>query len=334
MNYSNEELLAMYRTMVKGRIYEETMWEYNQKGRFSGMLHLSIGQEAIGTAVAFALHDDEPFLPSHRSRPLHLHRMDMYKYMSEEVGSRNGLCGGISGDTHIYDLDIGFLPIPGVLGANAPIAAGAALALKHKSPGKAMMMGMGDGTFNEGAIYEAINWACVRQLPLVFLVENNELAYSTTNDKCCITENVTDRAKGFGLDVVVVDGNDVLAMRDAMEAALELARKESKPTVIEAKTYRVTGHFNGDTQWYLDPEWHQAMLEKHPDPIPRYEKILLEKGLLTEEEIIKIKDELKEEITGVCDRIYDELKDPANHPRMEDILDPNVIYATQMEGLL
>lgn len=334
MKYSNEELLSMYENLVLGRIYDDVLWVENQKGRLYSMFHFTTGQEAIGTAVAFALKDDEPFMPSHRSRSLHLKRLDKYRYLAEQQGCKQGYCMGISGDPHITVHEKGFIANPGILGQGCPIATGYAFSLKKLNPGKAMVQLMGDGTFNQGAVYEAMNWAVVQKLPIVYVVENNSWAMSTPQDRYVATEALSDRAKGLGMDVATVDGNDLIAMREAMDIALERARKQSTPTLIEAVTYRVTGHFAGDVAGYRNKEFHETMLKKHPDPIPRYESLLIENNVATQDQLDKIKADIKAEMERNCEELFQAKKDPANLPTLEDILDVNLIYASPMEGLL
>ena len=335
MKYSNEELLAMYKTMVIGRIYDQELDRQNNQGHLQGMFHFSFNQEAIGTAVAHALHDDEPFMPSHRCRPLHLYRLDMRKFLAEQVGLKSGYSKGTSSDFHIClpEPEIGFLPNPSILGAGAPIACGYAFALKRKQPGKAMVQLMGDGTFNEGVVHEALNWAAVQKLPIVFLVENNGWAMNTDPSHYRASDNIADRGRACGLDAVVADGNDLLAMREVVDAALERARTKCLPTLIEAQTYRVKGHYNGDTGWYRDPAYHEAMMKRFPDPIPRYEKVLVDNGVATQEELDAEKKKIKKEIRKICEEVYQESLDPANRADVAEMLRPETMWASPMEGL-
>lgn len=334
MKYSNKELMEMYENLVLGRIFDDVLWVENQRGRLYSMFHLTTGQEAIGTAAGFALKDDEPFMPSHRCRSLHLKRLDIYKYLAEQQGCRQGYCMGISGDPHITVHEKGFIANPGVLGQGCPIATGYAFALKKRHPGKAMVQLMGDGTFSQGAVYEAMNWAVVKKLPIVYVIENNLWAMSTPQDRYAATERLADRAKGLGMDVAVIDGNDLLAMREAMDAALERARINSTPTMIEALTYRVTGHFAGDVAGYRDNEYHEEMLKKHPDPIPRYEQFLIDNGVSTREFMDEIKARIRKEVEDDCEQLFKAKQAVQNLPSMNDILDMSLIYANPMEGLL
>lgn len=334
MKYSNEELLAMYKTLALGRIYDEIMWEENQKGKLYSMFHFSIGQEAIGTAVAHAMDDKDVFMPSHRCRSLHLYRLDPYKYLSEQVGTKFGYNMGISGDPHLTSLEDGFVPNPGVLGQGSPIATGFAFALKYTKSNKVIVQLMGDGTFNQGAVYEAVNWAAVQKLPIVYVVENNAFAMSTLQSQYKATETFAERGTGVGVKSLVVDGNNLLEMRQAMDEAIKRAREESLPTLIEAVTYRRTGHYGGDTAPYRPEEFHNEMMEKHPDPIPQFENYLIEEGISTKEELDKIKDQITDEIRSACEKVYVDREDSNNMPTLEDIIKPEFTYASPVKGLI
>lgn len=333
MKYSNDELMAMYRTMVTGRLFDLELDRQNNQGKLQGMFHFSTNQEAIGTAVAHALHDDEPFMPSHRCRPLHLYRLDMRKFLAEQVGLRSGYSKGTASDFHLCLPELGFVPNPSILGSGAPIAAGYAFALKRMHPGKAMVQLMGDGTFNEGMVHEALNWAAIQKLPIVFLVENNGWAMNTDPSFYRASDNIADRGRACGLDAVVVDGNDLMAMREVVDAALERARTKCLPSFIEARTYRVKGHFNGDTGWYRDPAYHEEMMKRYPDPIPRYEEVLVDNGVATAEELAAIKKQLKKEIRKIADEVYQESLDPANKVDIAEMLQIGTMWASPMEGL-
>ncbi|MBR2562313.1 MAG: thiamine pyrophosphate-dependent dehydrogenase E1 component subunit alpha [Eubacterium sp.] len=333
MKYSNEELMAMYKTMVTGRLYDSEIERSNQQGHLTGMFHLSFNQEAIGTAVAHALKDDEAFMPSHRCRPLHLYRLDMRAFCAEQVGLKSGVHGGMSSDFHMCVPSVGFLPNPSILGSGCPISAGYAFALKRLHPGKAMVQLMGDGTFAEGMVHEAMNWIAIQKLPIVLVVENNGFAMSASPDVYRAGENIADRARANGLEAVVVDGNDLLAMREVLDIALERARTQCLPTLIEARTYRIKGHFNGDMVYYRDEAYHEEMSKRYPDPIPRYEKFLIENGVATEDELKDWTKKRKKEIRRMMEDVYQESLNPESKPTAADCLDINRMWATPMEGL-
>ena len=332
LKYSNEELMAMYRTMLKGRLFDLEEDRQNKMGHLEGMFHFSINQEAIGTAVAHALRDDEPFMPSHRCRPLMLYRLDVKRFQAEQLGLRIGYAGGIASDFHLCLPEVGFIPNPSILGTGAPIAAGYAYGLKLLQPGKAIVQLMGDGTFNEGNVHEALNWTAIQKLPIVFVVENNHWAMNTGDEVYRAGENIADRASACGLDTAVVDGNDLLAMREVMDVALEKARRNI-PCLIEAKTYRTQGHYNGDTAWYVDPEYAKEMSAKYPDPIPRYEQVLIENGVATREELDEITKTMRKELRQIANEVYEESLKPENRVDIEEMLSVNTMWASPMEGL-
>lgn len=331
IKYSKEELMAMYKTMVQSRIFDTEMDRSNKQGRLQGMFHFGLNEEAIGTAVVHGLHDDEPFMPQHRDRPLYLARVDMQAFIDEMVGLKTGIHGGIVGDFHVGVPEKGMLFNPSVLGTGCPIATGYAYIYKRKNPGKAMIQCMGDGTFAQGVVHESLNWAVIQKLPIVYVVECNGFAMSSTPS--IYGENVADRARAVGMDAVVVDGNDLMAMREVVDIALERARTQSLPTLIEAHTYRIGGHFAGDPAGYRDEEYHQEMMKRYPDPIPRYEKVLIENGIATQEELDAIKKTIKKEIRARLEETYQRSLDPANRPVVEQALDLNRIWAMPMEGL-
>lgn len=334
MSYSHEEMMAMYRTMVRTRIYDEEVDRSCRQGRLQGMFHYSLWQEAISTAAVHAMKECDCFMPNHRSRGLQLFRLSEEQVLGEQLGLKSGIHKGISGDFHICVPSIGYIPNPGTLGSNAPISAGVAFALKRNRPGSVMVEFLGDGTFcGEGMVQEAVNWAAVQKLPIVFVVENNGVSMATMPEVSRTSENIADRARALGVDAVVVDGNDMLAVREVMDEAIERARTLCLPTVVEARTYRPYGHFNGDMIESRPSEYHEAMLKRYPDPIPRYEAVLVDEGVATQEELDQIKKETRKRLRKLMNDAYEVWKDPTNRTPISDVLDPNMMWANRMEGL-
>lgn len=334
MSYSKEDMLGMYRSMVEARLFDQELERQNKLGHLVGMFHLSFNQEAIGAAIGAAIHDDEPFMPSHRCRPLHLKRIDYVSFISEQIGLGSGIHGGTSSDFHICKPDIGFLPNPSILGSGAPIATGYAYGLKRLRPGKAIIQLMGDGTFNQGVVHESMHWAALQKLPIVYVIENNSYQVGMMSKDFRSGENIADRCRSVGMDAVVVDGNDVLAVREAVEVALERARTKCLPSAIECRTYRSKGHWDGDACAYRDQEWHEEMLKRYPDPIPRFAQVLIENGLATQEELDEMSKQLKKEIRKNAEKVYELSLDPNNRADVDALLKPETMYADVMEGLL
>lgn len=333
MKYSNEDMMSMYRSMIQARLFDQELERQNKQGHLVGMFHLSFNQEAIGAAVAAAIHDDEAFMPSHRSRPLHLKRIDYVSFISEQVGIKTGVHGGTSSDFHICVPEIGFIPNPSVLGSGCAIATGYAFGLKRNQPGKAFVQLMGDGTFNQGIVHESMYWACIQKLPIVYIIENNSWQVGMSSKEFRSGENIADRCRACGMDAVVVDGNDILAVREAVEVALERARTKSLPSAIECRTYRTKGHWDGDACLYRDPAFHEEMCKRYPDPIPRFEKVLIDSGIATPEDLQAIAKTLKKEIRKAANDAYALYCDPANRADVEDLLKPETMYSMVMEGL-
>ena len=334
MKYSNEEMLAMYKTMVRTRIYDEEIERSCKQGRLQGMFHYSLWQEAISTAAVHAMKDCDCFMPDHRSRGLQLYRLSEKQLLGEQLGLKYGIHKGISGDFHICVPSIGYIPNPGTLGSNAPISAGVAFALKRNRPGAVMVELLGDGTFcGEGMVQEAVNWSAIQKLPVVYIVENNGVSMSATPDISRTSENISDRARALGVESVVVDGNDMLAVREVVDTAVGRARSLCLPTVIEARTYRPYGHFNGDVVESRPKEYHEEMLKRYPDPIPRYEAVLVEQGVATQDELDEIKKKTRKRLRNLMNEAYEDWKDPTNRTPISEVLKPSMMWASQMEGL-
>lgn len=334
MSYSKEELLAMYRTLMTSRFFDEEMIRQNKMGHLNGMFHWSINEEAIDAASVNALRKEDYYMPSHRNRGLHLSQIGIKEYLAECMGLKSGHSHGTSCDFHIVDLEKGFVPNPGVLGAGSPIAVGFAFGIKRTQPGKVILQVMGDGTFNQGMVHEAMNWAVIQKLPIIFVVRNNQWQSDTEASVYMPVDNICDRARACGMDAVSVDGQDVIACREALDVAIERARTQNMPSLIEAKTYRFHGHFNGDPLFYRNPEKHAEMLERYPDPVPKYENYMIETGLVTREEIDAIRKEMKKSIKEDINEVYQESLDPANFNTGMDLRkDKSLMYANYSEGL-
>jgi TPP-dependent pyruvate/acetoin dehydrogenase alpha subunit len=275
------DLIALYRTMVTIRLFEEKVGELFTAARIYGAVHLYLGQEAVATGACAALKPEDYITSTHRG---HGHciakggRLDLM--LAELFGKATGYCKGKGGSMHIADLEAGILGANGIVGGGIPIAAGAALGCKLRGNGRVVLCFFSDGASNQGSFHESLNLAAVLCLPVIFLCENNQWAVSTPASKSIPIANVADRSAGYGMPGVIVDGNDVLAVHHATQKAVERARSGRGPTLIEAKTYRWEGHFRGDPQVYRSQqevdEWRTQR-----DPIILFEKVLESKGLLT-----------------------------------------------------
>jgi len=244
---TNTELLELFGRMVLIRRFEERTLELRAAGRVHGVVHPYIGQEAVAVGVCSALRLDDRIVSTHRG---HGHCIakgaNIDRMMAELFGRRDGYCRGKGGSMHIAAFEVGMLGANGIVAGGLPIAAGAALAARMTGSDGVSVGFFGDGATGEGAFHEALNVSTLWKLPVVWVCENNMYASSTPLSDSIPSPDVAQYGSGYGLPSVVVDGNDVLAVRQAAVEAVARARSGEGPTLIEAKTYRWTTHFVRD----------------------------------------------------------------------------------------
>jgi pyruvate dehydrogenase E1 component alpha subunit len=281
MPEDDETLLSLYRTMVTIRKFETLAGEMFAAGKIPGFIHLSIGQEASSVGVCSVLRSDDYITTTHRG---HGHVIakgaDLKKMFAELMGRKTGYCKGKGGSMHIADFSLGILGANGVVAGGFPIAVGAGLSIKLRRTDQVAASFFGDGASNRGTFHEALNTAAIWKLPILFVCENNCYASTTRASYACSVEDIAVRAKGYNIPGITVDGNDILAVREAATLAVTRARKGEGPTLLENKTYRRRGHFEGDPQRYRDQaevaEWQQKN-----DPLVRFTTVLKKKKILT-----------------------------------------------------
>jgi len=280
--------------MVTIRFFEQTVEKHFLAGEIPGFVHLYIGEEAIATGVCANLTADDYIASTHRG---HGHSIakgaDVSRMMAEIFGKKTGYCKGKGGSMHIADFGVGMLGANGVVGGSFSIATGAALAAKMLEQKKVAVAFFGDGASNRGTFHESANLASIWKLPVIFLCENNQYASTTPYRSSTSVEDIADRARGYGMPGVVVDGNDVFAVYEAAKAAVERARGGGGPSLVEAKTYRIKGHFVGDPELYRSKEEVQEIFAK-TDPISRFERQVSSEGSLSREKLDAIKLEAQE----------------------------------------
>lgn len=297
MDLKNEQLIKMYTTMVKIRTFENRVAELFAGGKIPGFVHLYVGEEAVATGVCENLTDKDYITSTHRG---HGHLIakggDIKKMMAELFGKKTGYCKGKGGSMHIADLDLGIMGANGIVGGGPPLASGAALACQYLGNDSVAICFFGDGASNQGTTHEAMNLASCWKLPVVFINENNLYGISSCTINSMCVPNVADRAAGYDIPAVVVDGNDVVAVWEAAGEAINHARQGKGPSLVECKTYRHRGHFEGDPCAYRD----NAELEewKEKDPIPRFEQKLVDMALLTEKKIEEIRGALQDDLVA------------------------------------
>ncbi|MCR4441508.1 MAG: thiamine pyrophosphate-dependent dehydrogenase E1 component subunit alpha [Peptococcaceae bacterium] len=318
MEITKEKLLGFYKTMVTIRKFEEKACELFAAGKLPGFVHLYIGEEAVATGVCANLTDKDFITSTHRG---HGHliakggKLDLM--MAELFGKATGYCKGKGGSMHIADVDLGILGANGIVGAGQPIATGAAFACKYKKSDAVAVCFHGDGASNRGTFHESLNMAAIFKLPVVFVCENNMYGISISQKYHMNVSDISDRAAAYGIPGVTVDGNDVVAVYEAAAEAIQRARKGDGPSLIECKTWRQKGHFEGDPQSYKKPEEQAEWLQK--DPIPRLEKKLLELKYATKADLDKIQGETAQKIEAAV-KFAQNSPDPSPEDVLTDVL--------------
>jgi acetoin:2,6-dichlorophenolindophenol oxidoreductase subunit alpha len=279
-----EEAKAALVTMWTIRRFEEAVDELFARGLMHGTMHLSIGQEASATGACLAMREDDLITSTHRG---HGHCIakgaDLERMMAELLAKETGYCRGRGGSMHIADVSKGNLGANGIVAGGIPIAVGAALAQTMKKSNRVVLSFFGDGAANEGAFHEAVNLAAVWNLPVVFLCENNHYGMSMSTERAFKIEHISERAAGYGIPGVTIDGNDVQAVYDEAAVAIERARSGGGPTLIEAQTYRWKGHSKSDKNFYRTKEEIDDW--KSRDPIGRFEASLEDAATLSAQDI-------------------------------------------------
>ena len=297
MELSTEVLMDMHRRMVRIRLFEEAAGKLAEAAKLPGFLHLYVGQEAVASGVCTTLSDDDQITSTHRGHGHLVAKGGQFNEMMAELMAKStGYCKGKGGSMHISNLDVGMLGANGIVGAGAPIAVGAGFTNKYKDNGNVAVAFFGDGSTNIGAFHEAANMACALKLPVVFICENNEYGEFTARDKTMAITDIVDRAAGYGMPGVIVDGMDVVAIHEAASEAVARARRGEGPSLVEAKTYRFFNHHgvqNLGLKYRTDDEvaeWKQR------DPIFSFEARLIEQGTATRDDIDAIWAELRADI--------------------------------------
>lgn len=278
---SNETLIRTYYFMRLTRAIEDRTRTLFLQGRLVGGVYTAQGHEATTVGAAMTLREGDFIVPQHRDLGMHLVRGTSPRaIMCQWLARGNSPTLGRDGQLHIGDIHHGIVPPISMLGESLPVACGVALTMKVRKHSTIVLAPCGDGASNTGPFHEALNFASVQKLPVVFLIENNGYAYSTPTFKQFAIENLSDRARAYGMPGETVDGNDVLAVIEAVERAEEHARGGKGPALVECKTLRVRGHSEADKADYVPRELLNEWLAK--DPIVRFEEYLTGKSILTQ----------------------------------------------------
>jgi acetoin:2,6-dichlorophenolindophenol oxidoreductase subunit alpha len=290
-----EKLRAMYDALLKSRLVEEKLIDVYARGDIPGLVHSAVGQEAIPVGATFHLKQGDVFttVRGHIESNIVL-GMDLKRMFAEFYGKAAGYCKGKGGEIHLCSPDYCNIGGRGLIGAAIPMAGGAALAFKMRKQPCISMCFFGDGASNQGTFHEGINIASVFRLPVVYVCTNNMFAMTTRQSDHMNIKDIADRAVSYGIPGVIVDGNDVIAVYEVVGEAVDRARRGEGPTLIEAKTMRMRGHYEGDPETYRSKaeveEW------KKKDPLDRFTKKLLEDKILTPGDIEKKRTQFIREI--------------------------------------
>ena len=309
MKESKEKLIKLLENMLVIREFESTVQKHFAAGEIPGFVHLYLGEEAVAVGACSSLKEEDFITSTHRGHGHLLARGgDVKKMMAEIFGKATGYNKGKGGSMHIADVSLGILGANGIVGAGLPIAAGSGITSQILGTDAVTICFFGDGASNRGTFHEAINLASVWNLPVVFVCENNMYAismpqYRSDGRKGQNIKDVSDRAVSYGISGVTVDGNDVMAVNEAVTEAVKKARNGGGPSLVECKTYRHRGHFEGDPTVYRSDEELEQWKKK--DPINKFVNLLKDQELLDDAEYGELKEKVEARIKEALDFAQD-----------------------------
>ncbi len=293
----NDKLLWMYRMMLLIRRFEERSAQMYGMQKIGGFCHLYIGQEAVGVGTVAAMREDDYLLSAYRDHGHILAKgTDPKPVMAELFGKETGVSKGKGGSMHLFDVENRFLGGHGIVAGQIPLATGIGFAIKYQELDQVVVVSFGEGAVHQGAFHESLNLAKLWKLPVIYLIENNRYGMGTPLERASAVWDLSQKACSYDMARATVDGMDTLAVYDIMSEAIERARSEKEPTLIEARTYRFRGHSMSDPVHSHYRTKEEVEEQKKSDPIVRFQELLLEKKLLTKEKIKEIESEIKKEV--------------------------------------
>ena len=313
---SSEQAIGLYERMVLIRRFEERVAELFARGKLPGFVHLYVGEEAIAVGVCSVLRPDDYITSTHRG---HGHTIakggDIKRMMAELYGKATGYCKGKGGSMHITDMSIGMLGANGIVGGGIPMAVGAAYgAARIRHTDQVAVPFFGDGATSGAAFHESCNMASAWKLPVVFVCENNLYGVGTRLGRVAPTEDIAARAAAYAMPAVTVDGNDVLAVREATQAAVARARAGQGPTFLACQTWRHRGHYEGENPTYWHPDERAQWMAR--DPIQRFGTQLQEAGCCSAADLQAIDTNVRARVEEAI-----EFAEQSPFPRPEEALD-------------
>ncbi|WP_083978759.1 thiamine pyrophosphate-dependent dehydrogenase E1 component subunit alpha [Bacillus alveayuensis] len=293
--FEPKKALTVLKKLLTIRKFEEKSVEMYKQGLMGGSLHGYIGQEAVAVGVCEHLKNDDYMGVTYRSRGQAIAKgASIEKLFAEMMGRADGYCKGKGGPMHIADMSIGLIGANGIVGAGIPIATGAAFTAKRRKKGQVAVTFFGDGATNQGVFHETLNMASIWELPIIYVCENNLYSEMSPIKNMVKNNDLAERALAYHIHSVVVDGNDVEAVSQVTQEAVERARKGLGPTFIEAKTYRQQGHMFGDSETYRSKE--EVNEWKKRDPILLFTKKLTDLGVMSYQQIESLSHEIDQRI--------------------------------------
>jgi pyruvate dehydrogenase E1 component alpha subunit len=317
--------VELYRMMVLIRVFEAALlrdyhadkkpqWDIGA-GLIPGEMHLAAGQEPVAVGVCAHLNTDDAITAPHRPHHLAIaHGVDLNRMVAEIYGRETGLCRGKGGHMHLFD-PVTHFSCSGIIAEGYPVACGQALAFHRQGNGRVAVAVAGEGAANQGAFHESLNLAALWRLPVVFVIEDNDWAISVPRAKSTAVASNADRAAGYGVPGVRIEGNDVEAIHEAAGEAVARARAGQGPSLLEVHTVRLWGHFEGDAQAYRGAEL-DTLDER--DPIPRYEARLRELGVLDDDAVKEIAESSQARVEEAI-RFAKESPEPEPQQALEDV---------------
>jgi len=288
-------MLSLYRDMIRIRRFEEEAARQYTRGKIGGFLHLYNGEEAVAVGAISAVEPTDYILATYREHAHYLARVgDMNAAMAELFGKATGCAKGRGGSMHFFDVSKRFMGGHAIIGGHVPIASGIAFASKYRGEPDVTLCFFGEGTANMGAFHEGMSLSALWKLPVVFICENNMYSMGTPLYRTLAVEDVAVRAKGYPMAQEIVNGDDVLEVRETVRRAAKRARTESLPILVEAKTYRFRGHSMSDPAKYRTKEEVEEWMKR--DPIRLLANRIYNLGIATEAQLLAIDEEAKQEV--------------------------------------
>ena len=314
---TKDEALALYRQMLLIRRFEERCAQVYVEGKIGGFLHLYIGQEAVGVGAISLLRPDDYFVTSYRDHGYAIARgSDPRLLMAELCGKATGISLGKGGSMHFYDVPTGNFGGDGIVGGHLPVAAGMGYGIRLRGTDQVALCFFGDGAVNEGAFHEALNVSALWDLPVIYVIENNRYGMGTALDRASSVADLYQRGSAYGIPRREVNGMDLLAVRSVLGEAIDRARKEKRPTLIEAETYRYRGHSMSDPGKYRTKEEVEQMMKL--DPIFVFGQRLMEQERFVQAEL-DAADKEAVAMVDECVRFADQSPWPTEETLYQDV---------------